>query len=156
MFCICIFCVILELNCIAGGVNMKEELVFSLRVICGDWMVIGQVEDGELRVIPITGGTFTGKINGTIVPGGADWNTQKNEFVSYAAAKYVIRTEDGCYISVENEGEIDDRKPGPFQTKPVFQVDKTSKYSWLNDGEFIGKLTCGEVDGEVRIDVFQV
>lgn len=135
---------------------MNEELVFSLNVKCGDWLVVGQIEDGELRVIPITGGTFTGKMNGRVIPGGADWNIQRNKYVSYAAAKYVIQTDDGSYISVENEGEIDNRKPGPFQTKPVFKVDKNSPHAWLNKGEFIGKLTCGETDGEVRIDVYQV
>lgn len=134
---------------------MNEELVFSLRVTCDPWMIVGQTEEGELRVIPITGGEFKGKINGKIIPGGADWNTQRNEYVSYAFAKYVIQTEDGHYIAVENEGEIDDRKAGPFTTKPTFQVDKNSEYAWLNDQEFVGKLTCGEVEGEVRIDVYR-
>lgn len=133
---------------------MKEELVFSLEVKCGPWMVIGQTDEGELRVIPITGGRFTGKINGIIVPGGADWNTQRSEFISYAAAKYVIQTEDGYYISVENEGEIDDRKPAPFLTKPVFQVDLNSPYAWLNKTEFTGRLTCG-MEGEVKIDIYK-
>lgn len=132
---------------------MNEELVFSLQVKCGPWMVVGQTKEGVLRVIPITGGRFTGKINGTIIPGGADWNTLRSKYVSYAFAKYVIQTDDGLYISVENEGEIDDRKPAPFLTKPVFQVDSTSKYAWLNDGDFIGKLSCTE-DG-VNIDIFQ-
>ncbi|SES90673.1 DUF3237 domain-containing protein [[Clostridium] polysaccharolyticum] len=135
---------------------MKEELIFSLRVECGPWMVIGQTDEGQLRVIPITGGEFTGKINGKIIPGGADWNTQRDESVSYAFAKYVIQTEDGFYISVENEGEIDDRKAAPFLTKPVFQVDKNSPYGWLNESKFIGKLGFGKAAGEVVIDIYRV
>lgn len=135
---------------------MKEELVFSLTITCGDWMVIGQVEEGQLRVIPITGGTFTGKMNGTVIPGGADWNIQRDEYVSRASAKYVIKTEDGQYISVENEAEIDDRKEVPFLTKPFFQVDMNSQYAWLNEGEFIGKLSFGEAAGEIMIDIFEV
>ncbi len=134
---------------------MNGEKIFTLQVKCGPWMVIGDTKEGQLRVIPIIGGHFTGQLHGTIVPGGADWNTQRNQYVSYAFAKYVIQTDDGQYISVENEGEIDDRKSVPFITKPTFQVDKNSQYSWLNDNEFEGRLSFGEKDGEIMIEIYR-
>lgn len=132
-----------------------EEHIFTLEVKCGPWMVVGDTGEGSLRVIPIIGGTFSGKINGTIIPGGADWNTQVDQYISHAFAKYVIQTEDGTYISVENEGTIDDRMAAPFLTHPKFQVAKDSQYSWLSEGEYIGKLTCMP-EGMVQIVIYSI
>lgn len=134
---------------------MKEEPVFTLQVTCGPWMVVGATKEGQLRVIPITGGTFTGDINGIVMPGGADWNTQRDQYISHAFAKYVIQTDDGAYIAVENEGIIDDRKSVPFITKPSFQADKNGSYAWLNEQEFVGKLSFGEVENQVIIEIFR-
>lgn len=135
---------------------MEKEQIIKLYVQCSPAIEVGQTLDGYLRVIPIIGGTFEGKINGKVVPGGADWNVQKTEFVSHASAKYVIQTEDGEYISIQNDGFLDIREPNSMKTTPRFQVNQDSQYAWLNYGCYVGTLTGGRHEGEVVITVYKM
>ena len=98
----------------------------------------------NLKVIPIIGGRFWGKdIEGEIIPGGADWNTKYNENISHVFAKYVLKTSDNVFITIENEGIIDKTISNKvIKTVPQFQVDKASKYKWLMDSVFVGSLEC--------------
>jgi len=80
-------------------------------------------------------------VKGIVLPGGADWNTRKNETLAHAFAKYTIRTEDNIFISVENEGYLDDMVNGQIiKTVPKFKVDEYSNYSYLNNGVFVASL----------------
>jgi hypothetical protein len=143
---------------------LEADLVLSLEVKIGPIQEIGKNIEGFLNVIPITGGTFKcldnegQTVRGIVLPGGADWNTIKNENLSHAFAKYVIQTEDKVLISVENEGYMDNRADKQvIKTIPRFKVDDNSRYSHLNYGVFVGQLDFnGDKEPFVVIKVYKL
>jgi len=139
--------------------QIQCEKIMTLHVNLAAPVVVGNISDGLLRIIPIVGGTFQGKdMQGEILPGGADWNTETRENYSRVFAKYTIKTDDGIVISVENEGRIDfnGQKP-PFFTFPKLEVDSGSRLAWLNKEPLIGTLTpLPEADNAVEIAFYRV
>lgn len=136
--------------------TLEAELIMKIHVQCEKVMEVKDDGSGYQRVIPIVGGTFEGKINGTVVPGGADWNTQRENGIAHVFAKYLLRTDDGFYIAVENEGKIANGSESLIKTSPRFQVDGDSKYAWLNSGVYVGSLAGGEKEGQVEITVYKM
>jgi Protein of unknown function (DUF3237). len=141
-----------------GGifVNLEAELVLEISVNCGEILTIGDTPKGFLRVIPIIGGSFSGAgIKGEVIPGGADWNTKMSGLVTHVLAKYTLKTDDGVFISIENEGFLDIERPETYiRTVPKFQVLSGSKYDWLRSGVFVGSLRrkeCEEYVMEIKI-----
>ena len=136
--------------------KLEAELIMELRADCPKRLVIGENEFGYLRAILISGGEFHGKINGRVVPGGADWNMgfggAEPETIKAAKvfAKYLLQTDDGAYIAIENLGYRD--KTAAIQpyivTTPRFHAP-SGKYDWLNYGVFVGSL-CGSVKNGVQ------
>ena len=119
--------------------ELKLEL--TVEVDFGHLLDVGMTQTGHFRVIPITGGSFSGPgIKGSVIPGGADWSTMIDEKTAHVFAKYVIQTDDGVLISVENEGVMDITQPAMICTTPRFKVQKDSKYAWLQNGVFVGSL----------------
>lgn len=126
---------------------LEADLVMELEVEITSSMAVGNGLNGYLNIIPIIGGTFkclnnNGElVKGEVLPGGADWNTRKSETLAHAFAKYTIKTEDNIFISVENEGYLDDKASGQvIKTIPKFKVDENSNYSYLNTGVFVAAL----------------
>lgn len=126
-------------------ISIKAETVLNLHVKCTKELNVGQTIDGELNVIPIIGGEFSGKINGKVVSGGANWNTKKANEVSHVFAKYVLLTDEGEYIAIENEGVINWNEETIIKAKTKFTVSENSKLSWLNSGVYVGSLEGGEL-----------
>lgn len=119
------------------------ELIVEL----GETLEVGHTPQGLLRLIPITGGSFVGpRIRGKILPGGYDWNTTRSDGSAHAFAKYALQTDDGVYISIENEGILDSgSEPSEIKTTPRFQVTD-GKYDWLRSGVFVGSLQGGRTE----------
>ncbi len=136
---------------------LEAEEIMRIHVQCEKDMEVKDDGCGFLRVIPIVGGSFEGKLKGRVVPGGADWNTMQSNQIGHVYAKYVLQTEDGTYISIENEGKIDMRIPeGRIKTIPRFQVDDSSEYAWLNGGVYVGELNAGQQLGQVEIIIYRL
>ena len=137
--------------------NLEAEEVLKLVVQCEKDMEVKNDGSGFLRVIPIVGGSFEGKIRGTVVSGGADWNTTRENKIAHVFAKYLLKTEDGEYIAIENEGKIDwNAEPGIIKTVPTFQADHMGKYAWLNSGVYVGKLEGGKEEWQVEITIYKL
>jgi len=136
--------------------TLDAELIMKLHVICEMNMDVKNDGSGYLRVIPIVGGTFEGEIRGTIVPGGADWSTAGEYDVSHVFAKYLLKTEDGEYIAVENEGKITGSNHSKIKTSPRFQADAKGRYSWLNSGVYAASLEAGQGEGQVEIEIYRL
>ncbi len=111
-----------------------------------------------LQVIPIVGGTFNGLgIEGKVLPGGADWNTQFDDGSGHVWAKYVLETCDGECIVVENEGFIEPDSHRMIKTTPKFTADQNGKYAYLNNGVYVGSLEPSSKDeSAVEITFYQV
>lgn len=74
-----------------------------LEVEVGTPVEIGRTPAGLRRVIPITGGTVSGPLmTGRIVPGGADFQVIRTETETVADAKYVLESDRGELVYVEN------------------------------------------------------
>ena len=76
--------------------------IADLSVEIGAPIVVGETTAGLRRIIPILGGTATGKIEGRIQPGGADFQILKRDNVTELEARYVIETKSGLVYVVNN------------------------------------------------------
>jgi hypothetical protein len=66
---------------------------------------IGPTPHGGRRIIPISGGKVFGpRLNGAIIPGGADFQYWRSDGVTEVHARYVIEAEGGVKIYIENSG----------------------------------------------------
>ncbi|HEX3053781.1 MAG TPA: DUF3237 domain-containing protein [Aggregatilineaceae bacterium] len=123
-------------------IHLPADEIMRLHVQIAAPKVVGPTGLGLLQVIPIIGGTFTGQgLSGTIVPGGADWNTTREAGVSHVFAKYLLQTDDGEYIAIENEGVIEWNSEATIKTRPTFAANVTGKYRNLNCGVYVGELS---------------
>lgn len=130
------------------------DFVCELTVKIAPALVVGETSHGTRRVIPITGGTFSGpNFNGTIVNGGADWQLVRKDGTSELNALYTLQTDDGTLIYVNNRGirvatpEVAQRiargepvSPSEyyFRAAPTFETPP-GKYEWLTRSLFISK-----------------
>lgn len=66
---------------------------------------VGTTPSGEIRLIPITGGTFEGPdLRGEILPGGADWQDVRSDKVLEISARYLLKTDRDEMIEVRSTG----------------------------------------------------
>lgn len=146
-------------------VDLKAEHVMNLKVACEERPVVGGNDYGYLKVILISGGRFEGdKLSGEVVPGGADWNmghgglTEEEVTSRTVFAKYMLKTDDGTYIAIENLGfkKVEGEQP-KIVTTPRFHAPK-GKYDWLNYGVFVGSLEPATVNGVrgVNINIYKM
>ena len=122
-------------------IHLQADEIMRLTVKIAEPQVVGSMGCGRLQVIPIIGGTFTGeKINGKVVPGGADWNTTRQDGSAHVFAKYLLETDDGEFIAIENEGLIGPDSETVIKTKPTFSANNAGRYRDLNYGIYVGEL----------------
>lgn len=98
--------------------------------------VIARTAGGERRVVRILSGRLDGRLNGEVLPGGADYQMITPDGISYLDARYVIRTDDGALILVRNYGIRhgvigDDPSKYYFRSTPRFETGD-ERYLWLN------------------------
>lgn len=142
---------------------------FELRVQVGPAQELGEYGGGRRRVVPITGGTVVGeRVNGVILPGGADWQTIRPDGVTLLQARYTMQTSDGQVIGIVNtgvrtasaevaarmaRGEQVDPSLYYFRASPVFEVGP-GPYGWLTERLFV---SAGERTPDlVRLTVYEV
>lgn len=109
------------------GESRGEQLVTE-NVTLSAGERVGQARNRNRNIIPITGGTLTGKITGKVLAGGADYQNLGNP--ATIDARYLWQTSDGEVIIVRNAG--------PFASlAPTFEVRTDSSYAWLNEGKYL-------------------
>jgi hypothetical protein len=138
--------------------GLQAEEIMRLTVKVGPPYKVGRVNGGVLQVIPIIGGIVVGPgINGIVVPGGADWNTYRHEGVAHVYAKYVLETNDGEFIIIENEGLIKPDTESVIKTSPRFTANCDGKYKFLNHGVYVGELaSTPDAQGSVDIVIYRM
>jgi Protein of unknown function (DUF3237) len=65
---------------------------------------LGKMEGGERRVVPITGGTASGKLTGAIASIGEDWQWLKADGSTQLSAHYMLRTPENELIEIHSNG----------------------------------------------------
>ena len=134
--------------------KLQSEFVFEARVNVDKPLVISDGPHGLRRIVPISGGTVSGpKLNGTVVPGGADWQFVRADGTLQIEAKYTLKADDGTLIMITNRGyrrgpkEVIERLAKGVQVDPALYYFRTSaeleapvgsKYAWLNNSVFVG------------------
>jgi len=124
---------------------------------------------GHRRVVNILGGPVSGaKLNGRVLPGGADWQVIRADGVADLDARYTLETADGALIYVRNHGyrhgpaEVleklslgKDVDPSLYymRTTPLFETGDP-RYAWLNRLICVG--TGARRKSSVELEVFEV
>ena len=81
----------------------RLEFIFTAHVTVEEPLDFGDVGKGHRRVVPITGGEFSGPdMRGAVLGGGADWQIIRGDGVAELDARYTLRTDDGALIHVRN------------------------------------------------------
>lgn len=124
------------------------EFLFEATVTLDPPQELGITKYGKRRIIGINGGTFKGpKMKGVVVAGGADWQTVRADGTADLVATYSLKTDDGYYIFIDNEGirtatptvlarlaKGEDVPASEYymRTTAKLEVDSKSPYDWLN------------------------
>ncbi len=89
-----------------GGPSLDLELewVLELEVDVADPIEIGETGDGRRRIVPITGGSVSGRCEGSIIAAGADYQVFRTRRPTELVAKYAFETTEGDRVYVENRG----------------------------------------------------
>lgn len=130
---------------------------------------VGSTPSGQRRVIPIVGGTVAGPLlSGRILPGGADFQSIRSATFTDIHARYVIETEAGELVYVENTGIrtgsdedirlLSQGKPVDpsriyFRSIPRFET-AAPRLAWLNTQLFLG--TGARYPDRVELNFFVV
>jgi hypothetical protein len=120
----------------------KQGEVFTESVTLGASLSVGASKRGTRNVIPITDGAVTGKLTGTIVNAGADYQLLGG--TTTLDARYVISSDDGEIVVVRNCGPIG-------ALIPLFEARSAGPYAFLNTGKFISSDPGSAPGGGVKI-----
>ena len=127
--------------------------VYRLEAALGEPLDVGDVSQGHRRIVPQTGGTFTGpELNGMLLPGvSADWQTVLPDGTAIGDIRYTLRTDDGALLYVQSRSvrhgspEVlarlargDDVDASDYTFRAATQIETASRdLDWLNKGIFI-------------------
>ena len=127
--------------------------VYRLEATLGEPLDLGDLAQGRRRIVPLTGGTFTGpELNGTLLPGvSADWQIVLPDGTALANIRYTLKTDDGHLLYVQSRGvrhgsadvlerlargEDVDASEYTFRTSTQIET-AAPRLDWLNKGIFI-------------------
>jgi hypothetical protein len=147
----------------------RLEFIFAARVTVDDPLDLGDVGKGRRRIVPISGGEFSGPgMRGTVEGGGADWQIMRSDGVAELEARYTLRTDDGALIYVRNVA----RRHGPPEVmaelaagRPVargsiyfrgatFFETSVERYAWLT--RHIVVCTGHREPSLVKVDFYRI
>jgi hypothetical protein len=148
---------------------LGSQPIFQIRADLAAINDLGRTPYGQRRIIDILGGTVEGaRLNGRILPGGADWQIIRNDGAADIQARYTIETEAGARILVSSDGlrhgpaEVLDRLARGehvdpslyyFRTAMRFETSDPSA-DWLNR---ILAVARGQRQARsVQLDVYEV
>jgi hypothetical protein len=154
----------------ANTVSLPQlNFIFSARVTVDAALDLGDVARGGRRIVPITGGDFSGPdISGEVLPGGADWKVLRSDGVAELEARYTLRTSDNALIYVRNHalrhgppeviaalsaGRPTDPTQYYFRGATFFETS-SAKYAWLS--KHIIVCTGERETAAVKLQFFQM
>jgi hypothetical protein len=72
----------------------------------GQPLDLGDTAPGHRRIVPLTGGIFTGpQLNGKLLPGGsADWQIVLTDGTALGDIRYTLQTDRGDLLYVQSRG----------------------------------------------------
>ena len=144
--------------------------IYRLEAALGEPVDVGDVSAGRRRIVPLTGGTFSGpELNGKLLPGAsADWQIVLQDGTALGDIRYTLQTDTGALLYVQSQGV----RHGPREVLARLAAGKNvdpSEYTFrttvaietsgpelasLNDGVFIA--VGARAPGGVSYDVYVV
>jgi hypothetical protein len=116
---------------------------------------IGTTPYGQRKAFVIQEGTVSGaKINGSVMPGGLDFELSFSNGGREIEEIFVLKTADGKYIYMRSPGAAADKSD--VRTVPDFEAPSASEYNWLNTGNYVGRRTLDLAARTLKISVFDV
>ena len=127
--------------------------VFRLEATLGAPLDLGETPEGHRRIVPLTGGAFTGpEINGKLLPGAsADWQIVLPDGTALGDIRYTLQTDRGDLLYVQSRGvrhgsaEVlarlvrgEDVDASEYTFRTSTQIETAAPdLDWLNKGVFI-------------------
>ena len=159
------------------GLSMSARLpdpsltrVYRLEATLGEPLDLGDLAQGRRRIVPLTGGTFTGpELNGKLLPGSsADWQIVLPDGTALVDVRYTLQTDDRNLLYVQSRGvrhgsadvlerlargEDVDASEYTFRTSTQIETAAPA-LDWLNKGVFIS--VGGRQPGAVIYETYLV
>ena len=147
---------------------IRTEFLCKIQVTLEPVRDLGDTPLGRRRIIGITGGSFSGRLSGRVLPGGADWQIVRADGTADLDARYTLETSDGALIYVNNRGyrhgpkdviarlvKGEDLDPALYymRTTPWFETSAPA-YDWLNRIVCVG--TGARRPAGVELELFEV
>jgi hypothetical protein len=147
---------------------IRTEFLCKVEVSLEPARELGDTPLGRRRIIGITGGSFSGRLAGRVLPGGADWQLIRADGSAFLDARYTLETADGALIYVQNKGyrhgpkdvierlargEDVDASRYYMRTTPWFETSAPA-YAWLNRAVCVG--TGARRPQAVELEIFEV
>jgi hypothetical protein len=127
--------------------------VFRLEAAVGQPLDFGDLLQGHRRIVPLTGGTFSGpEMNGRLLPGvSADWQLVLPDGTALGDIRYTLQTDDGDLLNIQSRGvrhgapavltrlgRGEDVDASEYIFRTSTQIETASPgLDWLNKGVFI-------------------
>jgi hypothetical protein len=111
-----------------GQAELEGDVLITENVTLAPSQSVGPSKRGPRNIIPITGGTVSGQINGRVLMGGADY--QNLSPPATIDARYLWQTEDGEIIIVRNGGSFG-------SLVPTFETRVDGPYAFLISGRYL-------------------
>jgi len=138
--------------------------IYRLEASLGKPLDFGVLAQGHRRIVPQTGGTFTGpELHGKLLPGAsADWQIVLPDGTSFGDIRYTLQTDAGDLLYVQSRGvrhgsaEVlarlargEDVDAGEYTFRTSTQIETAApELDWLNKGVFIsvgGRQAAGVI-----------
>ena len=148
----------------------RVNLVYRLEASVGDLQDVGEISAGHRRIVPLTGGTFSGpELRGTLLPGAsADWQIILPDETALGDVRYTLETERGDVLYVQSQsvrhgstavlerlGRGGDVDAGEYAFRTSVKIETgADSLDWLNKGIFVG--VGGRQRGGVIYEVYLV
>ena len=144
--------------------NPRLSKVYRLEATLGQPLDVGTIAQGRRRIVPLTGGTFTGpELNGKLLPGAsADWQILMTDGTALGDIRYTLQTDRGDLLYVQSRavrhgsaevltrlgrGENVDASEYTFRTATQIET-AAADLDWLNRGVFVS-VAGREPDGVI-------
>ena len=127
--------------------------VYRLEATLGQPLDLGYGAQGHRRIVPQTGGTFTGpELSGKLLPGtSADWQLVLPDGTALGDIRYTLQTDTAELLYVQSRGvrhgsaEVlarlargEDVDPSEYTFRTSTQIEASApQLDWLNKGIFI-------------------
>jgi len=148
---------------------ISPEPIFSIRAELANILDVGAAPLGHRRVVNILGGAVTGaRLQGRILPGGADWQIVAADGMADLHARYTLESDAGALIQVDSKGmrhgppdvlarlaRGEDVDPSLYYFRTVMRFETAHPSTdWLN--RIIALARGAREANAVRLDVYEV